>query len=73
MKKKFIIIMAVVVLIGLVVFAIYFSQGQQIAETQGKSNNPIFHTVIEGGICRDGMGDCAGGLTCSDGICAKPQ
>ena len=64
--------LVIIVLASLAVLLYIFSTGQQRTETQLKNDNPTFHTITEGGKCRDGMGDCIGGLTCSDGVCAKP-
>ena len=70
MKKILLILGTITVL--LIVVAYFFSTGGQRAEKSLKSANPTFHTVLEGGNCRDGQGDCQGGLTCVSGVCAKP-
>lgn len=70
MKKILLILGIITVLLIAVVY--FFSTGGQRAEKSLKNANPIFHTVVEGGSCRDGQGDCQGGLTCTSGVCAKP-
>ncbi len=73
MEKGFSRILAIVIIIvfflaGLIYF---INTGQQRAESKLLKENPIFHTIPEGGACRDGKGDCQGGLTCTDKICTK--
>ncbi len=71
MKTKLILILAIVVVLFLAGLIYFVNTGQQRAESELLKENPNFHTVPEGGACRDGKGDCQGGLTCTDGICTK--
>ncbi|PJB22803.1 hypothetical protein CO112_02415 [Candidatus Dojkabacteria bacterium CG_4_9_14_3_um_filter_150_Dojkabacteria_WS6_41_13] len=73
MKKAIVVILVVagLVLLGLFLGG-FLGNSQEKAESERKQANPIFHTVKEGGVCRDAQGDCEGGLTCVAGVCAKP-
>lgn len=74
MNKKIIYVgVAILVLVGgllLVGFALNASRQQ--AESSAREANPSFHTVEEGGACVPDRGDCVAGLTCDQGVCAKP-
>ena len=74
MKKIIIIVVAVLAVLALLVFAVGYllSKGREAGQEQARNDNPLFHTVEEGGACRDGEGDCQAGLTCTNGYCAKP-
>ena len=65
------IVVIVLILLGLSVNYL-MKASQENAERQLREKNPLFHTVPEGGSCRDGEGDCQGGLTCVSSICSKP-
>ncbi|HLD96126.1 MAG TPA: hypothetical protein VI794_00140 [Patescibacteria group bacterium] len=71
--KKVLIGIGILLLLGLGYVVYSLSRGSKDAEEAGKENNPIFHSVPEGGTCRPGEGDCAVGLTCGDSdLCVKP-
>ncbi|HJZ04782.1 MAG TPA: hypothetical protein VJ327_02880 [Patescibacteria group bacterium] len=71
--KKVLIGIGILLLLGLGYVVYSLSRGSQKAEDEGKENNPIFHSVPEGGTCRPDQGDCAAGLTCGTSYtCVKP-
>ena len=74
MKKIIIIIVAVLAVLILLAVGVGYllNKGREASQEQAKNDNPLFHTVEEGGVCRDGEGDCQAGLTCANGYCAKP-
>lgn len=71
MNSKLILALAIVIIAVVLLAGLIASTGQQSAESELKKNNPIFHTLPEGGACRDGKGDCQAGLTCVNERCAK--
>ena len=70
MDKKLIIILIVAAFLVFAVCMNYLlNAARESAENELRSNNPLFHTVPEGGECVEGRGDCEGGLTCVNGTC----
>jgi hypothetical protein len=66
-------IVAAVLLCALVITILFvFNGAQERAEEKLMVENPLFHTITEGGNCVEGRGDCIGGLTCTNGTCAQP-
>ncbi len=75
MKSKIatitLVVVIVLILLGLSLNYL-MKNSQENAERQLREKNPLFHTIPEGGSCRDGEGDCLVGLTCVSSICSKP-
>lgn len=70
MKKILIIVLGVLVMLAGVIY--FINTGEKRATEKATKENPLFHTVVEGGVCIEGRGDCEVGLTCSGGTCQKP-
>lgn len=70
MQKKLLIVVVVVAVLGGLVY--FINTGEKMAVNKARQENPIFHTISEGGACVEGRGDCQGGLTCVAEKCQKP-